>query len=72
MDIQAEKIELARRLLETDNEVILQKVKDIFEDIDWESLPNHVQAGIKRAKKQAHEGLLTPHNEVLKKYQKYL
>jgi len=75
MDIQTEKIALAKRLLETDDESILQQVKDIFEGHEhdlWDELPEHVKAGIERAQKQANEGLLTPHDEVMKKYAKYL
>lgn len=72
MDIQAEKIELAKRLLETNDELILQQIKDILEGVEWSDLPDHVQAGIKRAQQQATEGLLTPHGAVMKKYEKYL
>lgn len=72
MDIQAEKIELAKRLLETNDELILQQIKDILEGVEWNDLPDHVQAGIKRAQKQAADGLLTSHDTVMKKYEKYL
>ena len=75
MDIQTEKIALAKRLLETDDESLLQQVKDIFEDHEkdmWDELPINVREGIERAQKQAREGLLTPHDEVMKKYAKYL
>jgi hypothetical protein len=38
----------------------------------WNDLPDYVKAGIKRGQKQAAEGKLTPHDEVMKKYAKYL
>ncbi|HYK77081.1 MAG TPA: DUF2683 family protein [Daejeonella sp.] len=37
-----------------------------------EILPPHVLEGIKRGQEQARKGLLTPHEEVMKKYTKYL
>jgi hypothetical protein len=75
MDIQAEKIELVKRLLDTDDRSILQEVKNVFESHEkdfWNNLPEHVKQGIERSKKQADAGLLTPHEDVMKKYAKYL
>ena len=71
MDIQAEKIELVKRLLDTEDETVIREVKGIFESHEkdfWNELPDHVKAGIKRSRKQAEAGLLTPHDEVMKKY----
>ena len=75
MDVQTEKIALAKRLLETDDEAILLQIKEVFEDHEkdfWNDLPEHVKTGIERAKKEAAEGKLTSHDEVMKKYAKYL
>ena len=75
MDIQAEKIDLVRRLLDTDDKSILQEVKNVFESHEkdfWNDLPEYVKEGIIRSKKQADAGQLTPHDEVMKKYAKYL
>ena len=75
MDIQTEKIALVKRLLDTDDEVILTQVKEVFENNEkdfWTDLPEHIKAGIERSRKQAEAGLLTPHDEVMKKYAKYL
>ena len=75
MDVQTEKIALAKRLLETDDEAILLEIKQIFESHQkdfWNDLPPHVKAGIIRAKKQADEGKVTAHDEVMKNYAKYL
>jgi len=75
MDVQTEKIELAKRLLETDDEAILFQIKEVFENHNrdfWNDLPDNVKAGIERGRKQTAEGKLTPHDEVMKKYAKYL
>ena len=49
------------------------RLKEIDESCDfWSNLPEHVKAGIERGQKQAAEGKLTPHDEVMKKYAKYL
>jgi len=71
MNIQTEKIALAKRLLDTDNEALLQQVKDIFDANEWATLPDHVKAGIENARQQAREGLLTSHEDILKKYARY-
>ena len=70
MDVQTEKIELAKRLLETNNEALLLQIKEIFESSDqdfWNDLPDHVKAGIARGRKQTEEGKLTSHENVMKK-----
>lgn len=75
MDVQIEKIALAKRLLETDDEAVLLQIKEIFESNDkdfWNDLPEHVKAGIERSRKQAADGKLIPHEEVMKRYSKYL
>lgn len=75
MDIQTEKIELVKRLLDIDDEAILQQVKEVFESHGkdfWDELSQHVKEGIDRAKKQADAGQLTPHDVVMKKFEKYL
>ncbi|WP_295668044.1 hypothetical protein [uncultured Mucilaginibacter sp.] len=74
MDLQAEKIELVKRLLETDDESVLLQVREVFENHDKDfgnDLPEHVKTGIERGRKQAAEGKLTPHEDVMKKYAKY-
>ena len=75
MDLQNEKIILAKRLLETDDEAVLLQIKEVFDNNEkdfWNDLPEHVKEGIERGRKQAAEGKLTPHDEVMKKYAKYL
>ena len=75
MNIQTEKIELVKRLLDTDDESVIRQVKEIFESHEkdfWNDLPEHVKAGIEKSRKQADAGLLTQHEDVIKKYTKYL
>lgn len=38
----------------------------------WDDLPEYAKAGIKQGQKQAADGGLTPHDEVMRKYAKYL
>jgi hypothetical protein len=75
MDIQTEKIALVKRLLDTDDESILKQVKEVFENSEkdfWNDLPQKVKEGIERSRKQAEAGLLTPHEDEVKSYIKYL
>lgn len=75
MDIQTEKLQLVKRLLDTDDESILQQVKDVFDTHEkdfWNELPDIIKKGIERSRQQADAGLLTPHEDVIKKYAKYL
>jgi hypothetical protein len=75
MNVQTEKIALAKRLLETDDEAVLNQIKQIFESQEkdfWNDLPEQVKEGISRAQKQAAAGKLTSHDEVMKKYTRYL
>lgn len=62
-------------MLDTDDEPVIQQAKAIFETHEkdfLDDLPEHVKTGIERAKKQAEAGLLTPHEEAMKKYTKCL
>ncbi len=74
MDLQTKKIELAKMLLETEDTALLEEIKELFEKQEkdfWEELPETAKEGIKRSQQQAKDGLLTPHEEVMKKYDKY-
>lgn len=59
MDIQAEKIELIKLLLNTDNISVLESVKNIFkqEKVDfWNTLPENEQAEINLGIEQLNNG----------------
>ncbi|MBC6110112.1 hypothetical protein ACFOG5_16345 [Pedobacter fastidiosus] len=75
MSIDELKIEIAKKVFEIDDENLLSEVDMLLsnkEKVVLEDLPKHVQEGIKRGMKQAEEGKLTPHDEVMKLYSNYL
>lgn len=75
MSILEEKIELAKKILSTEDSSLLEEIKELFEGREkdfWDDLPEHVKEGIKRGQQQAKDGLLTPHDEVMKKYQRFI
>lgn len=75
MNIQAKKIELVRLILNTEKPAILEKIAKIFqqEETDWrEGLPNEVIKSVERGLHQSKEGKTVSHEEVMKKYQKWL
>lgn len=75
MNLQAEKIELAKLLLETDDKSLIKEIKALFKSREkdfWDKLPQQVKDGIKRGKEQARNGMVTPHDEIMQKYAKYL
>ncbi|MCE7063535.1 hypothetical protein [Dyadobacter sp. CY343] len=58
--MQAEKIELAKRLLDTEDEKIIDAVKSIFRNFDdsneWSDLPEKVILDVKESLKQIELG----------------
>jgi len=59
MDIQAEKIELAKLILSTDDTGIIKKVKALFKsknEDQWSSLPVSVRQSINESIEQANKG----------------
>ena len=75
MNLETEKIELAKLVLETEDANLLLQIRYLFEDQDeltWDKLPEHVKEGIKRAEQDIENGRVHTHEEVMKKYSKYL
>ena len=75
MDIQATKLELMQRLLSTRKEWVLQRIKDIFEEEEvdfWDELDDDLKASIDRGLDQSARGQVKNHEEVMKKYEKWL
>ncbi|NIJ55348.1 hypothetical protein [Dyadobacter arcticus] len=76
MDIQTEKIELAKRLLDTDNESIIDAIKLIFETVDetgnWNDLPEKVISDVEESIRQVDAGKGIPHNIARETYKKWL
>jgi hypothetical protein len=73
MDIQAEKLKVIEKLLQTQNEIILDQVKAILEDDGkdhWEELPEPVKNSIKKAEDQIEKGEVKPHEQVISEVKK--
>ena len=70
MDLQTSKIELAKLILNLDNPTILQKIKDLIQDLDQDfgmTLTNLEKEEIKIALNQLNSGKRTSFNDYLKK-----
>jgi hypothetical protein len=75
MNLLADKIELAKLLLETEDKSLIREIKVLFKKREiefWDELPSFVKEEIKKSKEQTVNGLLTPHSNVMVKYSKYL
>jgi hypothetical protein len=75
MNIASTKLELVKRLLETDDKDVIKYIKAIFDshEENWlEELPDEVKASIERGLDDAKKGKVKPHSEFRKKYQKWL
>jgi predicted transcriptional regulator len=70
MDIQALKIDLAHKILKSNNPSLLQKIDQIFrsedkEDCWWEELPKEIQDSISQGLKEAESDNLLTHEQVV-------
>lgn len=68
MDLQSEKIELAKQLLETESWEVINQIKAVFkrEEYDfYDDLPEHVKEGIERGLKDIEEGRTHDHDTVM-------
>ena len=75
MDLAATKLELAKRLLNTNDKNIINYLKAIFDTRtqDWfDTLPEEIKASVERGLKQSAKGETIPHAEMKKKYAKWL
>jgi hypothetical protein len=76
MDIQTEKIELAKRLLDTEDQNIINAVKSVFKNFDienkWGDLPEKVVFDIEESLKQIDAGMGVPHDRAREIYTKWL
>ncbi len=72
MNIQAEKIELAKLLLNTNNPKIIQSIKQIFKKEKtadfWDELSSAQKNEIKTAKKQIKEGKSSDYESFMSKH----
>lgn len=72
MDIQTEKGEIIKMILETDSPGILESIKEIFKkefkkDF-WDSLPKHQKDDILLGIKEIEEGEIFDYEDFIKKY----
>lgn len=72
MNIHLEKIELTKLLLNTENPLIIQSIKDIFKKADnvdfWDSLSGEQQNEIKEASIEIENGQTTDYEEFMSKH----
>lgn len=76
MDIQSTKLELMRMLLNTQKESVLERLKKVFEDEEgtdfWDELDPDLRTSVERGLRQSANGQVKSHEEVMKKYSKWL
>jgi len=72
MNIQAEKLELVRMILETDNPGILSSIKRIFsnsKEVDfWDNLPQYQKEEILKGIEEIEKGETMDYEEFIKKH----
>lgn len=72
MDIQAEKIQLAKLLLETENPTIIKSIKKIFnknKTVDfWDELSQEQKNEIEKASIEIEKGEYTDYDSFIKKH----
>jgi hypothetical protein len=69
MDLKAEKIELVKMILDTEDKSLITKIKNLFKtpDVDfWETLPEHVKAGIRQGQEELRNGKFISYEDVKK------
>jgi predicted transcriptional regulator len=67
--------ELAKKILETEDKQIINYIQAIFDTNSAcfeEEAPEYIKQSIERGLKDIEEGRVTPHEEVMKKYRKWL
>jgi len=72
MNIQAEKLELVRKILDTDNPIILSSIKQIFtssKKVDfWDSLPQSQKEEILKGIEEVENGETVDYEEFIKNH----
>ena len=75
MQLQTEKIELAKSILETNSQAILKQVKAVLNSYKtdlWDELSEQQKLLVKKAQQELKQGKGKPHNVVMKKYSKWI
>ncbi len=72
MNIQAEKIEIMKMILDTDNPTILESVKNIFKKSTttdfWDTLPREQKEDILQGIKEIENGEIIDYEDFMKKF----
>jgi hypothetical protein len=75
MNISVTKVQLAKDLLNSNSEALLQQIKAILSSYNtdlWDELTDVQKQSVKKAQKQIEKGEFKLHNEVMKKHKKWL
>jgi predicted transcriptional regulator len=75
MSIAITKVELAKRLLDTNDKGIINQIKAIFESHSenwWDELPDEIRNEVEKGIREADRGEGIPHDQAMKKYSKWL
>lgn len=75
MEQATRRANLAKKILQTADEEVLQYIQAIFDshpDQWFEELPESIQAAVERGLKQSQNGEGRPHEEVMKQYTQWL
>ncbi|MDQ3111103.1 MAG: hypothetical protein M3R17_14515 [Bacteroidota bacterium] len=75
MSLAATKLELVERLLKTEDKNVIKYIKAIFDSHEgswFEELPDEVKKSVEKGLEDTKNGKVIPHEEVRKKYQKWL
>ena len=68
MNIQAEKIELMKLILETDNPSILSSIKKILKKDFWDTLPQSQKDEILKSIEEIENGEIVDYEDFIKKH----
>ena len=76
MSIATTKLDLAKKIIDTDDIVIINHIKAVFDtnpELNWfEELPDDVKASVTQGIIEADKGEGTPHSVVMKRVKKWL
>jgi len=74
MNIEAEKIELLKLILETEDEAIIQELKIVFKKQEpdfWDELPDQVKERINLGLEDVAAGRVQSHKEVMQEIKRF-
>ncbi|MEY2830399.1 MAG: hypothetical protein RIQ33_2257 [Bacteroidota bacterium] len=76
MNLQSQKIDLAQRILSSNNKTLIHQLHEWVshvEEVDlWDELSDEQKSMVKKAQQQAAKGEVIAHEMVMKKYKKWL